>query len=103
MNESVEKMRNGVSDADAIYEFGAKTNSEAIKKFCSAMIQSIERGGADLTSFLSNQSTELWAFKRQTLLQKGESAASSLLLPVGVMFIGVILIVVAAAMQSFSF
>ena len=102
MKESVEAMENGTSDAEAIHQFGVRTNSEDIKKFTSALIQSIERGGGELPRFLANQSKELWAHRRQVMLQRGEQAASALLMPIAIMFGGVILIVIAAAMQSFS-
>lgn len=101
MQASCEQMRNGTSEIDAIHEFGQKTNSDDIKKFTSALIQSIERGGGDLPQFLANQSSELWASRRQTMLQKGEKAAGALLMPIALMFVGVMMIVLAAAMQSF--
>lgn len=101
MQKSCDEMQNGKSDIDAIYEFGALTGSDDIKKFTSALIQSIERGGGELPAFLSNQSKELWAHRRQVMLQKGEKAAGALLMPITMMFVGVILIVIAAAMQSF--
>lgn len=102
MKKSCEEMKNGKADVDAIYEFGVATSSQDIKKFTSALIQSIERGGGELPSFLANQSKELWAHHRQVLLQKGEKAAGALLMPIALMFFGVMLIVIAAAMQSFS-
>lgn len=102
MKLSCEEIENGKSDIDAIYEFGVLTNSEDIKKFTSALIQSIERGGGDLPQFLVNQSAELWVRRRQSMLQKGEKAASALLMPIALMFFGVLLIVISAALQSFS-
>ena len=102
MKKSCEAMSNGRSDIDAIHDFGVQTNSDDIKKFTSALIQSIERGGGDLPQFLINQSAELWANRRQVMLQKGEAAASALLIPIALMFFGVMLIVIAAAVQSFS-
>lgn len=102
MRSSCEDMKNGMSDIDAIHKFGVLTNSEDIKKFTSALIQSIERGGGELPRFLANQSSELWASKRQRTLQKGEKAASALLMPIALMFLGVMLIVISAAMSSFS-
>lgn len=101
MQKSCLEMQNGKSDVDAIHEFGALTGSDDVKKFSSALIQSIERGGGDLPAFLSNQSSELWAHRRQVMLQKGEKAAGALLMPITLMFVGVILIVISAAMQSF--
>lgn len=102
MKKSCDKMKNGMSDIDAIREFGILTNSDDIKKFTSALIQSIEMGGDDLPNFLVNQSTELWQIRKQTMLQKGEKAASALLMPIAMLFAGVMLIVIAAAFQSFS-
>lgn len=102
MQQSCESMKNGRSDIEAIGEFGYLTNSEDIKKFTSALIQSIERGGGELPSFLSNQSRELWAHHRQYMLQKGEQSASALLMPIALMFFGVMMIVISAALQSFS-
>lgn len=102
MKASCVEINNGKSEIDAIYEMGKLTNSDDIKKFTSALIQSIERGGGDLPQFLANQSSELWGRKRQNMLQKGEKAASALLMPIALMFFGVMLIVIAAAMQSFS-
>ncbi len=102
MRISCDEMENGKSEIDAIRDFGTKTDSDDIKKFTSALIQSIERGGGDLPVFLANQSGELWELKRQKLLQKGEKAAGELLMPIALMFLGVMLIVISAAMQSFS-
>ena len=102
MRKSCVEMNNGKSEIDALYEFGVMTNSDNIKKFVSALIQSIERGGSDLPQFLANQSSELWNEKRQLLLQKGEKAASKLLMPIAIMFFGIMLIVISSAVQSFS-
>ena len=102
MKESCVQMQNGTSEIDALHDFGVKSNSDDVKKFTSALAQSIERGGGDLPQFLANQSSELWASRRQLMLQKGEKAASALLMPIALMFFGVMLIVISAAMQSFS-
>lgn len=103
MRKSCQEMTNGKSDIEAIRDFGVLTNSDEIKKFTTALVQSIERGGGDLPLFLVNQSSELMKLKRQYMLQKGEKAASALLIPIALMFAGVMFIVLASAMQSFSF
>ena len=103
MRKSCEATDNGRSEIDALYDFSVLSNSPNVKKFTSALIQSIERGGGELPIFLVNQSGELWGQHRQRLLQKGEQAASALLMPIAMMFFGVMLIVVASAVQSFSF
>lgn len=103
MREACQRMDNGKPEIDAIYDFGSLSGSQEVKKFTSALLQSMERGGGgELSQFLENQSAELWGQRRQRLLQKGEQAASALLMPISLMFIGVMLIVLVSAIQSFS-
>ena len=97
MKNSCEDMRNGMSEKDAIYKFGVLSNSGEIKKFTSALIQGIDQGSRDLTEILANQSVEMMLLKKQLMLQKGEAAASKLVFPTALIFVGVILIVLTAA------
>ncbi len=97
MRKTAENMSNGQSDADAICAFGKAANSNEIKKFTSALLQSMEKGGAELSNFLANQSSELWNAKRQRMLQNGEKAATKLLIPIVLIFVGIIIIVMTAA------
>ena len=103
MKKSCDWMDNGESEISAIYKFGVLSDSQEIKKFTSALVQSSEKGNSELVGFLMSQVTELWAHKRQLALQQGELAAGKLIVPLGLMFGGIILIIVAAAMQSMSF
>ena len=103
MKKACEYMENGESDMSAIHKFGVLSDSIEIKKFTSAMIQGMEKGNSELADFLVSQASELWGHKRQLALQKGEIAAGKLILPLGLTFGGIIMIIVAAAMQSMSF
>ena len=103
MQGAVENMKNGYSDADAIFLFGKASNSGEIKKFVSALLQSMEKGGSELSLFLANQSSELWKIKRQNMLQAGEKAATKLLAPIVLIFVGVIIIVITAAFAGMLF
>lgn len=103
MRKACELMENGESDISAIYKFGILTDAPVIKKFTGAMIQGLEKGNSELADFLMEQASELWAHKRQLALQQGEIAAGKLIIPLGLMFGGIILIIVAAAMQSMTF
>ncbi len=103
MQRTCEDMNNGKSETDAMREFGILSDSDEIKKFTTALIQDLERGGGGLPLFLANEASEMWSMKRQRLLQKGEKASSALIAPIGLMFVGVILIIIVAAVQSMSF
>lgn len=97
MKKATENMNNGYSDADAIFMFGREINSPEIKKFTSALLQSMEKGGTELAGFLSSQSSEIWNSKRQRMLQEGEKAATKLLIPIVLIFGGIMVIVLTAA------
>lgn len=101
MQNVVLDMQNGMTEVDAIHKFGVLTDSLPIKKFTSSLIQGIEKGSRELTMFLTAQSTEIWTLKKQTLLQKGEAAATKLLLPIVFIFLGVIVLVIGGAVGMF--
>lgn len=103
MKQACEDMENGESDIGAIYKFGVTSDSASIKKFTSAMIQGMKKGNSELADFMVSQTSELWAHKRQMALQQGEVAAGKLIIPLGITFAGIIMIIVSAAMQSMSF
>lgn len=103
MRKTCDNMKNGASDASAIYRFGILSDSPEIKKFTSSMIQGISRGNKELSDFLMRQASEQLAHKRQLALQEGEKAAGKLIVPLGITFAGIIMIIVSAAMQSMSF
>lgn len=103
MKQACEDMENGESDIGAIYKFGVTSDSASIKKFTSAMIQGMQKGNSELADFMVSQTSELWAHKRQMALQQGEVAAGKLIIPLGITFAGIIMIIVSAAMQSSHF
>lgn len=94
MRTVAEDVRNGQSEADAYYHFGLLCGVQEIRKFISMLIQNLSKGNADLAIMLGQQSTELWEVRRQQVLQKGELAASKLMIPIGLMFVGILIIVV---------
>lgn len=97
MQNACVQMQNGVSTVDAIYEFGVLSSSAEIRKFSGALIQGMEKGSKDLANFLVSQSSEMWEGKKQRMLQKGEAAATKLLFPILLIFGGILVIVISAA------
>lgn len=95
---SCDQMENGYSAQDAIYSFGNASTSKEVKKLSSVLVQGMEKGNSELCSLLIQQSSELWATKRQKMLQKGEEAATKLLLPTMMMFVGLIIVIVTSSL-----
>jgi tight adherence protein C len=46
---------------------------------------------------MEQQSAELWEEKKQNLLRQGELAATKLLVPIVMIFVGILIIIMAAA------
>lgn len=97
MKKSCIDMQNGVSEIEAIHQFGVLSDTPEIKKFTSALVQGLEKGSKELGDFLTKQSSEMWILKKQIMLQKGEAAASKLLMPIALIFVGILIIVISAA------
>lgn len=93
-------MNNGVSEADALYAFALRCSTPEIKKFTSFIIQGLEKGTEDLAFSLKKQSNELWEMKKQLVMQQGDLAASKLLIPIMIMFIGILVLVMGPIMTN---
>ncbi len=91
---------NGVSEADALYAFANRCVTPEIKKFTSFIVQGLEKGSKDLADALKNQTDELWENKKQLTLQKGDMAASKLLIPLMIMFVGVLIMIMGPIMTN---
>lgn len=94
MVKAVDEMNNGVSEVDAIYNFGSRCMIPEIKRFTSTISQSLTKGNDELVIMLQAQSKEVWELKKQIALREGEKAASKLLIPIGIMFVGVLIMLI---------
>lgn len=93
MRKVNEEMGNGVSEIDALYNFSARCVTPDIKKFTSFVVQGLEKGSKDLADALRMQTDTLWQIKKQNIIKRGELASSKLMIPLMIMFIGVLIMV----------
>lgn len=94
MQRAVDDMNNGYSEVDALHNFGMRCIIPEIKKFVSTIIQGIEKGNSELTHMLEEQSAEMWNLKKQDVRRQGEKAASKLMIPMMMMFVGILIMVI---------
>lgn len=90
----VSEMRNGKSEIDAIYDFENRCVIPEIKKFTSTILQGVTKGNSELVMMLQTQSKEVWQLKKQLVRRDGEKAASKLLIPICIMFLGILIIII---------
>ena len=88
-----EDIRNGMAEAEAFYAFANRCATPDIKKFIAIVLQGLEKGSKDLSIALKNQTEELWESKKQAAIRQGDLAASKLLIPLMLMFVGVLIMV----------
>lgn len=93
MQTSVEEMRNGYSETDALFRFGTRCVVPELKKFTSTIIQGIKKSNSELSATLQEQSREVWNMRRQNVRRQGEKAANKLMIPIMIMFMGILIMV----------
>ena len=104
MRRSCEVLDQGQPIAVALDKFSLLVGNQEIKKFTSAMIQCLEKGGTrELILYLNGHIQELWAHKRQLALQRGEKAAGKLIVPITISFGGILLIILSSTIQNMQF
>ena len=94
MQATSEEMNNGVSEIDALYHFAQRCSIKEIKKFSSILTQNIQKGGSELAVTLRYMNEESWEEKKHIAKRKGEAANSKLLIPLLVMFVGILLMII---------
>lgn len=100
MRKVNEEMENGVSEIDALYNFAARCVTPDIKKFTAFIVQGLEKGSKDLADALRMQTDELWHIKKQNTIRRGELASSKLMIPLMIMFAGILVIVMGPIMTN---
>lgn len=93
MQAAVGEMQNGYAEVDALFRFGVKCVVPEIKKFTSTVIQGITKGNSELSMMLQEQSREVWNLRRQNIRRQGEKAANKLMVPIMIMFVGILIMV----------
>lgn len=103
MKNAVIEMENGVSEIDAFLNFGNRCLNEDVKKFASTLVQNITKGNKELVDFLKSQTSLCWEERKHSARRQGEAASSKLMIPIGLMFIGILILVIVPVFTNLSF
>ena len=103
MQRAVEDMNNGMSEVDAYMDFSQRCQSAKVRKFISTVEQNVSKGNKDLVAYLKEQSQIAWTEKKEYVRQQGETASSKMLIPIGIMFVGILIMVIVPIFANFSF
>lgn len=100
MRKVNEDINNGISEIEALHSFANRCVTPEIKKFTSFIVQGLEKGSKELSQTLKLQTEELWESKKQNVIQQGELASNKLLIPIMIMFIGILIMVMGPIMTN---
>lgn len=94
MRVASQEMANGASDLEAFRNFADRCSVKSIRKVTSTLIQNLQKGNQELAYFLDDMSREMWEEKKNIVRQKGETAGTKLLIPIAMIFMGIMILII---------
>lgn len=102
MRYAYAEIQAGRPEAAAYEEFARRCRVKEVTRFVSVVIMNLRRGGSEVVPVLRTQGDECWEMRKMAAKQMGEEASAKLMIPLMIMFVGIILIVATPAMLSFN-
>ncbi len=93
MKNAVIDMNNGVSEIDAYLGFGNRCGVQSVKKFTSMLCQNLTKGNKELVDFLKGETKVSWEEKKHFVKRKGEAASNKMMIPLGMILVGVFIMI----------
>lgn len=97
------EMENGTSDIEAMMGLAERCDVPEVKKLVSMIVQNLQKGSAELGKNLMEMSSEIWKERVSGVKEIGEKASTKLLLPILIIFFGIMLMVIVPFFSSLSF
>ena len=103
MRNTAMELSNGMQEIEAYKAFGERCSIKSLKKFSTMMIQNLQKGSKEVVIFLKDMSNEAWEEKKHEVKRKGEKASSKLIMPIGLIFLGVMILIIVPMFASLRF
>lgn len=97
MQITSEEFKNGVTELEIYRNFAERCGLKEVRRFSSTMIQNLQKGNAEIAYFLREMADELWEEKKHLAKRKGEAVNSKLMLPIGLIFLGILIMIMVPA------
>ena len=97
------EIKNGKPEIEAYEDFARRCRVKEITKFVTAVIQNLRKGSSDLVPLLKLQSNECWQLRKSMAKRLGEEASTKLVLPLMIMFVGILIIVILPAVMQLKY
>lgn len=97
---SCHEVESGVSEKRAIERFGERCGIHLYRKFCSLLIQNLQKGTRGLTVLLENEVADAFEERKNLAKRYGEEAGTKMLFPMMIMLAIVMVIIMVPALIS---
>lgn len=97
MQRVASDVENGKSINDALDEFGFRCGCKEVRKFVSLYKQNLIKGGSEFPGLLQDMAYTAWDERKARARMLGAAAEQKLLIPIMLMFIGVLIMVIVPA------
>jgi len=102
LEEMMLAIQGGKGEGEAYEDFANRCRIPEIFKFVTLILQNRKKGGDELVGMLRVLSNECWLMRKSTAKILAEEASTKLLIPMMLMFLGIIMIVMTPALLAFS-
>lgn len=103
LNKTYLEIKNGKPEMTAYEDFSKRCRVKEITKFIAAIIQNLRKGNGELVTLLKLQSSECWQLRKNMARRLGEEASTKLVLPLMIMFVGILIIVILPAILQLKY
>ncbi len=97
-----QQIQAGKPEIEAYEDFAKRCRVKEITKFIMLIIQNLKKGTDDLIPLLKLQADECWQLRKDRAKQLGDEASEKLIIPIMIMFIGILIIVILPAVLQLS-
>ena len=102
MRYALAEIKAGKPEGNAYEDFARRCHVREVTKFVSVIVMNLKRGGSEVVPVLREQGRECWEMRKNAAKEIGEQAGTKILIPMMIMFLGIVLIVVTPAVLSMS-
>lgn len=101
MIRTLSQMELGVPEDRAYEEFGIRCGQLQYLRFVTLMTQNLKKGSRHLLTLLQAEAQTAFSERKESVKKKGEEAGTKLLIPMGGMFVIVLVVILVPAFASF--
>lgn len=99
----MDEINNGVPEYEALAGLADRCGVDSIRKFSSLIIQNVRKGSGELAMVLMELSSEVWRNRVSNVKEEGEKASAKLMIPVLIIFCGILVMVIVPMFVNMNF